>query len=112
MKSGLGLPTRHRRPHSIVESRVPVPSSLRREVKKVVDGAEEIQTAFPDVLRKPRMPRIEVTHRAVFIPRKDRHRGVLPPLPILAEQVVLERVRPATQEAQVVPASRSGVAPE
>src|SRR5256885_9156815 len=96
-------------PRRVIELRVPVPSPLRREVEDMINGAQEVETPLFEVLGEPRVASVEVTQRPVTVPGEDRHCGVLVSLAVLAQQIILERVRSAAQETQIVPPSRASM---
>src|SRR5262245_15502202 len=55
------------------------------------------------------MNRVEVTNRAVIVPREDRNGRVLIPLAVFAPEIVFERIVATTQEPQPVPTALARV---
>ena len=56
---------------AVAEVRVPIAATLRREVQDVVNRAQKIETAFPDVVGHRGVRAVEVTKRAVAFPREN-----------------------------------------
>src|SRR5438876_6654496 len=76
---------------ALFQLRVPVTSTLRREIQDVPDRTHQIYAALFDLRRHPWMRRVEMVNGAVAIPGEDRNRGILIALPVFASKIVFER---------------------
>ena len=79
------------RRHRILQLRVPVASSLRREIQNVPDRTHQIYAAFLDLRRHPWVRRVEMVYVAAAIPIKDRNRGILLAFAVFASEIEFER---------------------
>src|SRR4029079_18074577 len=87
------------------EFRIPVPASLRREIEKVVDRRQQVDSAFLHILAQPRVRGVRMAQRAVRILCEHRNRRVLPAFRIFTSKVVLERTVGTAEEPKVAPAA-------
>jgi hypothetical protein len=95
---------------TIIERSVPVASTLRCKVEKIIDRSQQIQAAFLDVGGHLRMGAVEVSQSVVRIASEHRYRRILISRVVFATQIVFEcAVLATTQESQIIPASPARV---
>src|SRR3974390_3614499 len=75
---------------SVLQTGVPVPSSVRCQVEQVPHGRQQVDAALGDVVGHPGMTRVEVPGRPVGVQREDRYGRVLVALLVLAFESELE----------------------
>ena len=69
--TSLVSPRRPVRTVRVGKFRVPVTTPMRSEIENVVDGSQEIDSPFLDILGHPGVRRVRVTKVAVAVARKD-----------------------------------------
>src|SRR2546430_4894627 len=92
---------------AVAEVRIPIAATLWCQVQNVVDRAQKIEAAFPDIVSHRRMCCVEMAKGAIAVPRENRYRRILVPFAVFAAEVVLECVAAAAQEPQPVPSPAS-----
>jgi hypothetical protein len=75
---------------SVGEGRVPLPSSFGGQIHQIPQWREQVDSAFLDLRRHPRMCGIKVPHKAVTVSRKNRDGGILPSVNIFTAKIEFE----------------------
>src|ERR1043166_2771019 len=97
---------------AVVETGVPVATTLRSEVQEVPDGSEQVDAPLFDVGRHPRMRAVEVPQRAVGAARENGNGRVLMPFAVFTAEVVLEGAVAGAEQPKLVPAASASVSAE
>src|SRR5882724_8176633 len=89
--SGLNL-------RSIVKRRIPLPTSLRRQVHHVPNRIQFIDATLFDVVGQPRMTTVKMAQRAVTVSCENRNRGVLMSFAIFAAKIIFKSAVTGAQQ--------------
>src|SRR6266850_114433 len=89
----------------VLERRIKLAASLRRQVQHIPNRIQLINAALFDVLGQPWMTTVKMAQRAIAVSRENRNRGVLMSFAIFAAEIVLKSAVAGAQQTQFVPTS-------
>src|SRR5258706_15618398 len=78
----------HFRP--VLERRIKLAASLRRQVQHIPNRIQLVNAALFDVVCQPRMATVKMAQRAITVARENRNRRVLISFAILAAEIILK----------------------
>jgi hypothetical protein len=103
----VALTAAHPRIDRIIQPSIKVSPPGRREVEKIPDRIQKVETTLLHFRRKPRVRAVAVACRTVGVEGEDRNRGVLIPSATLTLQIVFESALARAQEWKAIPVPAS-----